>query len=242
MKWGGHSRYSTVENVRFLDYSFTVPDLQTFLGQFQEIFVGDCYKFVPRNNQPTIIDCGANIGLSCLYYSRSYPKSKVVAFEADPKILPVLKRNLESNGVDNVELVDRAVWINDGEVDFAAEGSDGGSIYGSDNVIRVKCVRLRDILVKYPRVDFLKIDIEGAEYEVVVDCKNSLDNVDNIFIEFHSWSGRDQKLGEILTVLESNRFRYFIEVPTKRKSPMTDRGRDRVIDMHMNIYGWKNHG
>lgn len=242
MKWGGYSRYATRENVRFLDYAFTIPDLQTFLGQFQEIFVGDCYKFVPQTPEPTIVDCGANIGLSCLYYNRMYPKSRVIAFEADPKIFPVLKRNLRDNHVNNVELLDKAVWINDGDVDFSIEGADGGSIYGSKNVIKVKCVRLKDVLAKYSLIDFLKIDIEGAEYEVVEDCKDSLGNVENIFIEYHSWSGKDQKLGEILSILESNKFRYFIEVPTRRTSPLTNRGEDRGIDMHMNIYGWKNPG
>ena len=241
MKWGGKRRYTLIENVRFLGYEFTVPDLQTFIGQFQEIFVEECYRFNTQASEPLIIDCGANIGLSCLFYNKNYPKSRIIAFEADPKIFPILKRNLLNNNINNVELVDKAVWINDGEIDFAAEGSDGGSIYGSLNLTRIKCIRLKDYLETYSHIDFLKIDIEGPEDKVIEDCRYSLHNVDNIFVEYHSWKQNGQKLGDILSVLQLNEFRYFLEVPTKRRSPLLNQGNNLTIDMHVNIYGWRKH-
>jgi len=240
MKWGGTPRYTTREKVRFLEYSFTVPDLPTFIAQFEEIFLNECYKFKSTTTKPVIIDCGANIGMSCLYFNKRYPISRIMAFEADPKIFSVLKSNLHNNGVENVELIEAAVWINGGEIDFAVEGADSGSIHGKQNMTKVKCTRLKDFLEKFFRVDLLKIDIEGAEYEVITDCKDILGNVENIFVEYHSWNSEVQRLGEILSVLEMNGFRYFLEVPDKRGSPLVNHGENQTIDMHTNIYGWRN--
>ncbi len=236
--WGRYERYTEVKDVKFLSYSFDVPDLPSFIWQFKELFVDKLYKFKVYSNEPIIYDCGANIGLSCLYFKKLYPKAKIKAFEADPKIAKVLENNLAKNGVLNgVEILNSAVWIDEKGIEFSSEGADGGSIYGDENKIKMKTIRLKDYLEREKHIDMLKIDIEGAEYEVLKDCKDSLSNVENLFVEYHSWNKTEQKLGEILEIFEKNEFRYYIESLTKRKNPFINKGELENMDLQLNIFG-----
>jgi len=182
---GGYERYKLVKNVKFLNYRFDVPDLASFVCQFKELFVEELYKFDTKNKEPIIYDCGANIGMSCLYFKKLYPKVKIKAFEADPKISKILETNLKRNNVlENVEIISTAVWVDNKGLKFASEGADGGSIYGKDNKVKVSSIRLKDFLENEEKIDMLKIDIEGAEYEVLKDCRESLGHVQNLFVEY----------------------------------------------------------
>ena len=86
----------------------------------------------------------------------------------------------------------------------------------------------------------LKIDIEGAEYEVLKDCSSELFRVKKIFIEYHSWNNSEQRLSEILAILEENKFRYYIEDIGKRKHPFIENGKDLKMDLQLNIFGYKD--
>jgi len=239
-KWGKYKRYQEVKNVKFLSYSFDVPDLLSFIWQFKELFVDESYKFESKSDKPIIYDCGANIGMSCLYFKQLFPNAQIKAFEADNNIANILENNLKNNSILNgVEVINSAVWIDDKGIEFSSEGADGGSIYGDDNKIQMKSIRLKEFLEKEEKIDMLKIDIEGAEYEVLKDCKNSLLNVENLFVEYHSWNKTDQKLSEILDVLEQNGFRYYIESITRRKNPFINKGKAETMDLQLNIFGTK---
>ncbi len=238
-KWGRYKRFSEVKNVNFSDYIFDIPDMPSFIWQFKEIFVDELYRFETDSKEPVIYDCGANIGMSCLYFKKLYPNARIRAFEADPKLAEVLKKNLSKNGIADIEIIDKAVWIDENGIEFSSEGADGGSIYGSGNRIEMKSIRLKNYLENEDKVDMLKIDIEGAEYDVLKDCEESLENVQNIFVEYHSWNGSEQRLSEILKVFEKNRFRYYIEGLTKRKYPFVNRGENENMDLQLNIFGVK---
>jgi len=87
----------------------------------------------------------------------------------------------------------------------------------------------------------LKIDIEGAEYEVLMDCRDSLLNVKNIFIEYHSFNISDQNLSEILQILQKNKFRYFIKSPNNKDAPLINKKSkfNPAMDLQLNIFGYK---
>ncbi len=237
---GGVKRYERINNVKFLGFIFDIPDLQSFIWQFKEIFVDEIYKFNSNNKQPIIFDCGANVGTSCLYFKQLFPNAKIKAFEADPMIGSVLQSNLSKNGINDVEIINKAVWIDDNGIDFGSEGADGGSINASNNKIKIESLRLKDFLEKEEKIDLLKIDIEGAEYEVLIDCKDDLKNVQNIFVEYHSWNSATQKLSEILSIFETNGFRYYIEDISKRKHPFVNHNQDVNMDLQLNIFGYRD--
>lgn len=238
--YGSKKRF-VARNFNFNGLKLFTNDSLSFIWQYKDIFADESYKFVTDSINQVIYDCGANIGVSSLYFSKHYPASKIVAFEADPNIAKILRDNLSRNGINNVELIDKAVWINKDGIEIGLEGTDGASINSSRNKTKVPTIRLKDLIEIEKSIDLLKIDIEGAEYEVILDCKDSLNQVRNIFIEYHSYAKSDQKLSKILKVLEDNKFRYFVNLVNYREMPFINRKNkfNPQIDLQLNIYGYK---
>jgi FkbM family methyltransferase len=221
--------------------SIYTPDTLSFIWQYKEIFADESYKFAPKTKDILIYDCGANIGVSCLYFSLNYPYSKIKAFEADPNIAKILADNLNSNNIKNVEIIEKAVWnANDG-INISLDGSDGASIYSSENVVKVPSVRLKELIEQETKIDLLKMDIEGAEFDVIVDCQNSFTNVENFFIEVHTFINAPQRLSEIFRILEKNNFRYFVKPVNDRPAPFINKKNksNPQMDLQLNIFAYR---
>ena len=215
-------------------------DSASLIFMYKEIFESEIYRFRARNENPLIIDCGSNIGLSVLYFKQLYPRSRVIAFEADDEVFAVLERNIERLGCQNVEMHCRAVWSTETSLGFRHEGADGGRLaQGHDPADKiVQTVRLRDYLGE--RVDFLKIDIEGAETEVLLDCKDRLPNVENIFLEYHSFADRPQTLHLITEILANAGFRLHVQPVLISAQPFVSRTIDGGYDMQLNVFGFRD--
>ncbi|OBI72376.1 hypothetical protein A5663_08075 [Mycobacterium sp. E740] len=114
-----------------------------------------------------VLDIGAGIGSETLPFARWVgPSGNVVAVEAHPATFATLQRTCQLNGVTNVKLVHAAVMDSDRPVmisDLPTEVSYENRI-GSDGV-EVPALTLTDLVGKYglERIDFLKMNIEGAE-------------------------------------------------------------------------------
>lgn len=241
-KYSKDKRYQS-KRVQFLDYQIRVVDSVSFIYQFKEIFLDESYKFNFENGNPIIYDCGANIGLSCLYFKRLFPNCTIKAFEADPKIFEILKENIDSNiHTGNIELFNKAIWIDNNGVEFNQEGADGGTVIidesNSEKRVKVESVRLKDLLDN-EKPDFLKMDIEGAEVDVLLDCGSSLSYIQMIFVEYHSSVNGQQKLDQLLQLLTRNGFRYFIESFIEFKSPFDLPWKGLGFDLQLNIYCYK---
>jgi hypothetical protein len=97
----------------------------------------------------------------------------------------------------------------------------------------VRAIRLRDLMDE--RIDFLKIDIEGAEYDVLGDCADKLENVENLFVEYHVRSSEEQHLDEILSWIRRAGFRYYINAAADNQAhPFVSKGGE-VYEMQLNI-------
>ncbi len=232
-------RYHKIENFKFLDYNFDIPDFASFVGQYREIFVHEIFKFNSTNVPPVIVDCGSNIGMSLLYFSKLHPNARIIGIEADKKIAEICKTNIVKNKIANITLIEKAAWINTYGIMFSSDGADGGTIFSEENSVKIETIRLKDLLEKEMKIDFLKIDIEGAEYEVLNDCRNSLSHVDKIFIETHSFNNKPQNLSLVFDILESNGFRYYIDNEARRTIPFINNGKEKVMDLQMTIFGYK---
>lgn len=238
--FGSKKRFVS-RNFKFNGFKVFVPDTLSFLWQYKEIFADEDYKFITDSLSPVIYDCGANIGISCLYFAQQYPSSIIKAFEADPNIVKILNENLTRNNVKNVSVNHKAIWINNDELSLSLEGADGANLFSKDNQVRVPSIRLKDLLESEKQIDMLKIDIEGAEYEVLKDCGDSLTNVKNIFVEYHSFANNIQQLSEILQILEKNKFRYFIKTSNNKEAPLINRVNkfNPNMDLQLNIFGYR---
>ena len=90
------------------------------------------------------------------------------------------------------------------------------------------------------KINILKIDIEGAEYEVILDCENSLSNINNIFLEYHSFNGEAQQLSDILRIFEKNKLRYYIQGLSNKKHPFIGHNNKSSMDLQLNIWAYRS--
>ena len=210
-----------------------------YLHGLEELFLEETYKFNSLSNSPRIIDCGANTGLSVIYFKKLFSQAKITAFEPDKKIFSVLKENLHTFEYDDVELINKAVWSENGSIKFLASGGVSSRISEEKNeqTIEMPTFRLSDLLDE--KIDFLKIDIEGAEFEVIKDCASKLKNVENLFIEYHSLEKNEQKLDEILKIMKDSGFKYYIkEAWNNQPLPYVNKRRN-LFDLQLNIFGYR---
>ncbi|MDW7695814.1 FkbM family methyltransferase [Flammeovirgaceae bacterium SG7u.111] len=233
-------RFTPTETVLF-DKKIKIVDSASFLFIFNEIFKKEIYKFRALNESPYIIDAGANIGLASIYFKKLFPNSEIVAFEPDSTIFETLEFNIQSFEFNNITLVKKALWKEETELTFYHEGADGGRI---DNSIKTNKTTVKTaILLKYLNkpVDFLKIDIEGAEFEVLSSSFNQLTNVHNIFVEYHSFAGKNQQLPELLQLLKNSGFRLYVSSPgLESPQPLLNIKTYEGMDMQLNIYGFRD--
>jgi len=177
-------------------------------GQIDATLIRRQNDFIPENDHPLILDCGANIGITVLNYKRQFPKARVIAFEPDPEIVPLLQRNIERNGIGEVEVVDAAVWVENGTAQWHSEGIDGSHLSTEiSQIVKTGTVRTIDLCdyLNQP-VDLIKMDIEGAEYEVINHVSNELKNVKAMSIECHLDQMTVVQFGKLLKVLSEAGF------------------------------------
>jgi FkbM family methyltransferase len=222
-----------------LGVNFRYSDAASFLFMYDEIFRKQIYQFNSVNAKPYIIDCGANIGLSVLYFKKLFPDSEIIAFEPDKNIFKILSDNINAFNFNKVCMINKAVWKENTILSFESDGADGGKIADGENLNKVEAVCILPYLKN--EVDLLKIDIEGAEVEVFESIKNDLSNVKRIFVEYHSFNKKSQKLDIILSILTENNFRYYIEhVGVKSNNPFIKRNIYGNMDNQLNIFAYKN--
>ncbi len=202
----------------FLGFKINVGLFSDFYWTFVEIFIEEDYYFATNNPRPRIIDCGANIGIATLYFKWLYPKAEIVAFEIEPDNIKIYEKNIESNKLKNVTLHKKAVGGHSGPVILYGNRRAGtisttllDEQVKKDQSYEAHCVEVDMVLLSnyiHERIDFLKMDIEGAESDVFVDLSETgtLKYVENTTLEFHRFSSGENKLSTITKALEDYNF------------------------------------
>lgn len=232
----------TVGTAFVFDKPFKFQDSASFIATFNELFIDQIYYFNSSRNSRIILDCGANMGLSVLYFALNYPKHKIIAFEPESSIFAILQENVEAFGLRNVTLHNKAVWTKTETLRFYSDGGMGGRVneeYINQQPTLIEAVPLSDFLTS--DVDFLKLDIEGAEDEVLKNCSSLLNQVQNIFFEYHNKLGKKQTLHELLSIMQEQGFQYYIKESARIQRPFSQQ---KIIcesfDMALNIFCYKN--
>lgn len=232
-------RYTNFK-MNFMGEELHVPDSASFLWTYSDIFEKEIYRFEADNSKPRIIDGGANIGLSVIYFKKLYPESSIVAFEPDERIYSCLIHNISSCDLRNVEVVRKALWDAETVLEFDAEGSDAGrvsAVEGSQKVVKVPTTHLRNYLEE--PVDLLKLDIEGAETRVIKDCEDLLKNVKKLFVEYHSFGDEPQSLNTLIDILTRAGFRLHICSVNCSRQPLYSVDLYNGMDMQLNIFAFR---
>lgn len=209
------------------EYVFYFPSLAYFEGLFTEIFFKETYYLAQTQKPIQVIDCGANIGMSLLYIKIRAPKARVICFEPNPAARAVLEKNIAANNWGKeVQVFPYALGKERGSADFFVDDAEATSSGGSTaHFQKNKNQKLNSYTVKVEMlshyindsIDFLKIDIEGTEFDVLEELASihKLDSIVAIQFEYHHIPGFFTKpLSEILTLLESAGFHTFVESNT----------------------------
>ena len=201
---------TTIEN--FTVFYQNPEELQALT---KEIFTDEEYRVELKKSHPLIIDCGSHIGLSLLYFKKVYPQAKIISFEPDPVNFEILQQNIAANKLTGVSSVNVALAAQNGTVILYSSdkqtsendwswGNTTVPAFKSGNVQKtVQGVKLSSYL--NDRVDLIKMDIEGAELEVLQEIEPQLNRVNQIILEYHGLpKSKTNQFSKVLRILKNN--------------------------------------
>lgn len=189
-----------------LDFSQTRDQVIKFLGvpllvhgttEGEWILKGYTKKYLPQPGD-VVFDCGAYCGMCTYYFSKLVgPTGKVYAFEPDEDNYQIVLKNIERHRLDNVTLVKKGLYAHSTTLQFNNRGSGLSKLAGDQthlvNVSLIEVVSLADAYAQFnlTHLDFVKMDIEGAELEVIEGAKEFLKdkNVHFAIASYHYRNG-----------------------------------------------------
>jgi len=169
--------------------------LRTFEGDidiFYEIFFKEIYALPGPQTGPikTVVDLGANVGLSALYFLQQYPNAQVICVEPEASNFKMLSKNLQPEiATGKVKALQVAAMAQDGFVSFESANAKYNSRVvqgGFEN--NIPSVSIPTLMERFEidHIDLLKVDVEGAEKYIFSGNIDWLQKVDDVIIELHS--------------------------------------------------------
>lgn len=162
----------------------------TDLSVFMDVIYGSAYDFPFKFLPSTIIDCGANIGLTSVFFKNKFPSAKVIAIEPEKRNFEILSKNLQC--YPDVVLCNNAVWSRTTKLKIEDTGKGNWAFVvkeiNSSETGTVEAISLKDVMEQnhLTTIDILKIDIEGSEKELFEsDFDYWLSRTRVIMIELH---------------------------------------------------------
>ncbi len=177
---------------RFPSCTLVEPRLTLWTPKEIERLTSDLfmYQYLPREGD-TIVDVGAGTGWETLLFSRGVGMSgRVISIEAHPRVFRCLSKMCAENRLENVTLVQAVVADQEREVQFSdSPEHEANSIIGVVSGLRVACTTLDYIFrsLELSRVDFLKMNIEGAEMLALSGMGEMVRKTKNVCISCHDF-------------------------------------------------------
>lgn len=165
----------------------------TDVAAFEQVFIGEEYDISIGNMDPRfIIDAGANIGCASVFFAHRFPHASIWAFEPEASNFELLEQN--SRGFSNIIPVKAAVWSSDTELEIQNPDDEKWAFRVQQTTnqgsSKVRALSIPSILKNAGAewVDILKIDIEGAEKELLeANSAGWINRIGMIIIELHDW-------------------------------------------------------
>ncbi len=170
----------------------------------------DLASIIDLNKVRSFIDLGSNVGLVSLYYAGLLPNAKFVCVEPDPKNFKLTVRNLSWLGNRGV-FIQAAVASTSGDVSFDESGQSYRKRVSISGGITVKACTIEEVMAKagLSEIDLIKIDIEGAEKDLLLGDLGWLSATRAILIEIHD-DFREPDLRRVLEPLGFNVRRVYV--------------------------------
>jgi len=163
------------------------------VSTFQQVFLDEEYALELSRQPNHIIDAGANIGLTSVYFAERYPEARIFSIEPEGSNYKLLESNVEP--FPNVRPMKAALWKEDTLIDlvdpglghwaFQTQGS--GSRAQGNPLGSVPGVTVESLMNEHgiQQLDILKMDIEGSEKEVFETSERWIDRVGVLIVELH---------------------------------------------------------
>ncbi len=163
------------------------------------------------NDDDIVVDVGAHIGLFALYASQFSKNGKILCFEPIKQNYELLVENIKSNNIKNIFPFNYAVSKESSSVKiYLNEDDSGHSMFlESENYVIVKSKSLSDIFHEnnIEKCDFLKLDCEGAEYEIINSLSSEfLNKIKKSVIEYHLADTHPELLEQLIKKLKKLSF------------------------------------
>jgi len=169
----------------------------------------------------TVVDIGAQIGTFAVMTAKSVKNGQVIAFEPEKSNYSLFLDNIKLNNLTNIIALNEAVTDKIGRsILYMSSSNTGGhsmlitaTAGKQKGALSVKTTTLSDIIKNYGliRINFLKIDAEGAEYDIILNLDDSiLEKIDKISMEFHQIDDKKNGLA-IKRFLQDNNFKVMIK-------------------------------
>lgn len=168
----------------------------------KELCDGEGYRKYLNNldKNSLVFDIGANIGIFTLQVAEKV--KKVISVEPNLDSLNILRRNIALNNIKNVCVLNGAIARNNSIMTLYGEGG-GAGFFSKGQGNSVKTYNLDYITNKINKIDLIKIDIEGAEQELIESSPQTLKKTNQIIMEVHKWISSEEK---IVKILKNNNF------------------------------------
>jgi FkbM family methyltransferase len=155
------------------------------------------------------VDVGANIGAVSLFVDsfnkdrEDDNKIKVYAVEPEPNNLYLLNQNIQNNPTENITIVSNAIWHEEAMVSISNRGGNSSIVDTEEDSSEVLAITLETLFSTYDikEVDVMKIDIEGAEFDLIINTPaETLAKINRLVLEFDkSFDGRFGQMIEKLS-------------------------------------------
>lgn len=156
-----------------------------------DIYVGREYAdYFPFNRDAVVVDVGAHYGYFSLFALQNLsPNSRIVSIEPSSDNLKIFKENIKKVNDTHIILIEKALYSkSDLNLDFntSMEGYNHHISHSIGN--KVRTISIEDIMKSnnISKIDFLKMDCEGSEYEIILDSPGEVfETIETISMEYH---------------------------------------------------------
>ncbi len=180
-------------------------DGTTDTGTFAETFRDSIYDLALAHPPRAIVDVGANIGMTSIFFALRYPQAKIYSFEPIPGNYTLLNLNVEANRLTSIRtfpygLMDKNEPLSFSTFQAGDRWSFSAVLNRGETTVGALCRKASDVWdeLQLEEIDILKVDVEGAEFRIFHDLKPRLGRIRALIGELHLDAGNPEDILDML--------------------------------------------